>query len=219
MILSSCGGGNSVGKKTFSTEAILTEEHPIISEERNIATRICYAFQSKSKNFRTPGLIGTNFIFSVKKTDCQNNVTTYQTTSTLQYDDANDLTYAVSVNSDPNFKFNKKVQTDNSGYLSKICPKIIKNEVISNTVDEQGVKVQISFFHEGFDGFLLQYFNQQKDNSYKIDSAERFKIRTQIDFINGKILGMDEYYSTQKICGNKFDKNKFSEFEQTFISQ
>ncbi|MBC7539940.1 MAG: hypothetical protein H7281_14050 [Bacteriovorax sp.] len=219
MIISSCGGGNSVFKKTFSVDALISEEHPIANDERNIATRICYAYQSKSKNFRSSGFIGTSFIFSGKKTDCQNNITNYQINSILKYDDNNQLIYSTPSTFDPNLKFHKKVQTDNSGYLAQLCSKIINNEPISNTFDQQGVKVQLSFFREGFDGFLLQYFIKQPDNTYKIDSAEKLKIRTQIDFTNGKILGMDEFYSAQKVCGSQFDKNKFSEFEQNFISR
>jgi hypothetical protein len=219
MIISSCGGGNSVGKKTFSVDAIISEEHPISTDERNIAARICYAYQSKSKNFRSSGFIGTGFLFSGKKTDCQNNIVNYQINSTLKYDDNNELIYAPPGNFDTNLRFNKKVQTDTSGYLSQLCTKIYNGEVISNTTNQQNVKVQISFLREGFDGFLLQYFNRQSDSTYKIDSAEKLKVRTQIDFTTGKILGMDEFYSNQKICGSQFDKNKFSEFEQNFISR
>lgn len=219
MIISSCGGGNSVGKKTFSVDALLSTEGPISTDERNIATRICYAYQSKSKNYRSSGFIGTSFIFSGKTTDCQNNITNYPINSTLKYDFNNDLIYAPPGNFDPNLRFNKKVQTDTSGYLSQLCSKIYNGEVISNTINQQNVKVQISFLREGLDGFLLQYFNRQADSTYKIDSAEKLKVRTQIDYTTGQILGMDEFYSAQKVCGSQFDKNKFSEFEQNFISR
>lgn len=219
IIISSCGGGNRVSKKTFYVGALIGEERPINLGERSVATRICYAYQSKSKNFRSLGFIGTNFIFSGKVTDCQNNVTNYQVTSTLKYDANNELIFATPINFDPNLKFNKKVQTDISGYLSQVCSKIFSASEISNTFDQQNVKVQISFIREGLDGFFLQYFNRQPDNTYKIDSAEKLKVRTQLDFINGKIMGMDEYYSTQKICNTQLDKNQFSDFEQVFISQ
>lgn len=218
MIISSCGGGNSESKKNFSLDALLSEVRPLNNDERNIATRICYAYKSKSKNFRSSGFIGTSFIFDGKKTDCQNTTTTYQINSTLKYDDNNELMYAPPGNFDPNLRFNKKVQTDTSGYLSQVCFKILSNEAISNTIDSSGVKVQISFFREDLDGFFLQYFNRQADNTYKIDSAEKLKVRSQIDLSTGKILGMDESYESQKICDRQLDKNPFSVFLQTFAT-
>ena len=51
MILSSCGGGNSVLQKKFSIGALVAEEHAIDNNERNIATRICYAYQSNLITF------------------------------------------------------------------------------------------------------------------------------------------------------------------------
>jgi hypothetical protein len=220
MILSSCGGGNSVNKKTFTADTLLSEVHPIGNDERNIATRICYAYQSKSKNYRSSssGFMGTNFIFSIKNTDCQNMIATAQISTVLKYDNNNELIYETLSNSGMSSQFKTKVQTDSSGYLSQLCPKIVNNEAISNTTDQQNIKVQISFFHEDFDGFLLLYFNKQPDNTYKINSGEKLKILTQVNYTNGNILGMDEFYSTQKICGNQYDKNKFSEFEQNFVS-
>ena len=221
ILLSSCGvgGGNSVINKAFSVDALISAERPLNSDERNIATRICYAYQSKSKNFRSSDYLGTSFVFQGKKTDCQNILTNYQVNTVLRYDDSNSLYYSPTQIFDSSILFNKKVQTDSSGYLAQLCPKIISNEVINNTTTLAGVKVQISFFRENLDGFLLQYFNKQTDNTYKIDSAEKFKIRSQIDFTTGKIMGMDESYSSQKICPSSYDKAKFSSFEQTFFSR
>jgi len=110
----------------------------------------------------------------------------------------------------------KKVQTDTAGFLVQICDKIATNLEIKNTVTIGDTKVQIAFFRESLDGFFLQYFAKQNDGSYKIVSADKFSIRTQTDFKNGLILGMDEYYSTQKICTNANDKIKFSNFEQVY---
>jgi len=52
---------------------------------------------------------------------------------------------------------------------------------------------------------------------YKIQSAEKFLVRTQVDMGAGKILGMDESYSSQKVCQSG-ESLKFSNFEQTFTS-
>lgn len=205
---------------TFSVDAIISEEHPISTDERNVATRICYAYQSKSKNFRGSDFLGSRFIFSAKQTDCQNNVVNYQVITAMKYDLHNNLAYIpASSFSSTDSQFVKKVQTDTNGYLAQLCTKIQNNETISNTTTQQNVKVQITFIREGLDGFILQYFNKQANNTYKIDSAEKFKVRTQMDYTNGQILGMDEYYSTQKICGSVYDKNKYSNFEQTFTSR
>jgi hypothetical protein len=220
IILSSCGGGNSSVKIAgFSTQTLMSDEHFISTEERNVATRICYAYQSKSKNFRTSTFLGGHFLFSGKTVDCQNTTSNYQVNALLNYDANNELAFIPQGPFDPNLKFIKKVQTDTSGYLSLLCAKILNNEPISNTTTQTGIKVQISFIREGLDGFLLQYFVQQPDTTYKIETAEKYKVRTQIDFVNGQILGMDESYSTQKVCGNQFDKNKFSTFDQSFISR
>ena len=219
IILSSCGGGNSKAtNKTFNAEALIADERELTPDERNIATRICYALQSKSKNFRTTDFLGTSFKFTIKNTDCQNGVATYPVSTILKYDAQNNLEFT-PVASDSSLRFTKKVQTDSSGFLAQLCPKILSNEVITNTTATTLGKVQISFQKENLDGFTLTYFNLQTDLSYKIDSAEKFQFRTQADLTTGKILGMDEYYAAQKVCGSSFDKNKFSNFEQNFTSR
>jgi len=217
-LLASCGGGNSKPQTSFSTNAILAEERPLTNDERKIATRICYAYQSKSNNFRSGGFINQNFKFSSTKTDCQNSTVKYDVTATLRYDNNNNLVFAPPAILDQNLRFYPKVQTDTNGYLSQLCTKIKNNEVISNTTTQSNTKVQISFSNDGLDYFLLMYFNQQTDGSFKVDSAEQLKVRTQLNFTTGQILGMDEVYSTQKVCSN-FDKAKNSSFTQTFISR
>ncbi len=217
-LLASCGGGNSKPPTSFSPNAILAEERPLTNDERNIATRICYAYQSKSNNFRSGGFINQNFNFSASKTDCQNSVLNYNVTATLRYDNNNNLYYAPPAILDPNLRFYTKVQTDTSGYLSQLCSKIRTNQPITNTTTQDSTKVQISFSNDGLDYFLLMYFNKQTDGTYKADSAEQFKVRTQINFTTGQILGMDQVYSTQKVCSS-FDKIKNSTFTQTFTSR
>ena len=218
--LSSCGGGNSSSKTVFSVNAIISEEHPISDGERGIATRICYAYQSKSKNFRSSTYFGGQFVFTSNKTECNNTKNSYQIYSNVKYDNSNNLIYGPSAGTDTALKFVNLVQTDTNGYLAQLCDKIKNNLSISNTTTQGSVKVQISFIREDLDGFFLQYFVKQADNvTYKIDSAEKFKVRTQFDFTNGQVLGMDEYYSSQKVCSSSFDVNKNSDFTQTFTSR
>ncbi len=217
-LLASCGGGNSKPPTSFSTNAILAEERPLTEDERKIATRICYAYQSKSNNFRSGGYINQNFNFSSVKSDCQNAEIKYNVTAILRYDSNNNLVFSPPAILDQNLRFYPKIQTDTNGYLSQLCTKIKNNESISNTTAQGSSKVQISFNSDGLDYFLLMYFNRQSDGTYKVDSAEQFKVRTQINFTTGKILGMDEVYSTQKVCST-YDKAKNSNFTQTFISR
>lgn len=221
-LISSCGRGNNVAKTTFDTNAILSEERNLTVDEINIANRICLAYKSKSTKFRSTEFYGTNFNFQAKKTDCQNVVTSYTVSATLKNDDQNNLAYIPPAGFDPNLRFNRKVQTDVSGYLAQLCPKLAANQAVTNTSTNQNVKAQISFFRDGSDqtdGYIIQVFTKQTNNTFLIDSAEKFKSTTGQDTSGGKIYGMDKFYSTQKVCPSTFDKNKFSDFEQTFISR
>lgn len=72
-LLSSCGGGASSKSKsvsTYSTSELMSSSQEISGDEKAIATRICYAYQSKSVNFKTPTYINKNFTFSSSTTDC-----------------------------------------------------------------------------------------------------------------------------------------------------
>lgn len=194
----------------------MTDERNLTPDEKNIAIRICYAYQSKSQKFSLPEFYGTQFIFEAKNTDCQNLVTATNITTTMKNDAQNQLSYVPTQFYDPSLAFNKKVQTDSSGYLAQLCPKLLTNQQVGNTITEQNVKVQISFFKEDYDGYLLQYFNRQVDNTYKIDSAEKFKVPTEL---GAAIRGMDQFYSTARVCTGPLNKNKYSNFEQKFISR
>ncbi|MFA6238505.1 MAG: hypothetical protein WC635_14320 [Bacteriovorax sp.] len=222
LILSSCGGGNSKRSTGFDPLAKISTEKILSNDELGIATRICYAYKDKSQRFRTPteNFYGTQFIFKVNKTDCQNMASTYNVATIMKYDDKNVLMYIPQAGFDPNLKFNKKVQTDRSGYLAQVCPKVFTNQPLNNTTTDGDVKVQIVFFSEnGMDGYMLNYFTLQADNTYKLESGERLKIVTAVTPAPGQIRGMDQFYSTQKICANALDKVKYSNLEQNFISR
>ncbi len=214
LILSSCGQNQEDATTSFSTTAIIAQTRSLNNTERIIATRICYAYQSKSKKFNTSEFLGTNFSFKTNGTDCQDTKKTQSVSTTLKSDSGTNLYYDPS-NLSSNSKFYKKVQTDSSGYLSNICRKIFNNEVISNTAIQANYKIQITFFRDTLDGYYLQYYAKQSENVYKIESADKIKVLTQVDYTNGKILGMDMSFSGQKVCT---DSTKFSNFEQSFIS-
>jgi hypothetical protein len=218
IILSSCGGGNSVVQKKMSINTLVAQAHDIDSIERNIATRICYAYQSKSNNFRTSEFLGTVFNFSATNTDCQGSITQTQIKTILKYESLSELIYAPIASLVSGISFNQKVQTDRAGYLSVICGKILTNGPINNTLDQSGVKVQISFFHDGLDGFEIKYFTLQPNNSYKIDSVETFKVRTAFNFNTGDVLGMDQSYKIERLCNASSD-SKISQFEQIFVGR
>ena len=216
--MSSCGVSNKKVSTVFKIDAQMLKEQAIEQDERNIATRICYAYQSKSKNFRSLPYLGSQFYFQTNETDCGARVVTKSLSSVLNYDESNNLVYSLPFGSiEP--KFMKKVQTDTAGFLVQICDKIATNQEIKNTATIGDTKVQITFFRESLDGYFLQYFAKQNDGSFKIISADKFSVRTQTDFKTGQILGMDEAYSTQKVCTNSSDKMHFSNFEQTFKSR
>ncbi len=216
--MSSCGVSNKQVSTVFKIDAQMLKEEAISLEERNVATRICYAYQSKSKNFRSIPYLGSQFNFQTTETDCGAKVVSKNISAVLTYDELNNLVYSLQFGVvEP--KFMKKVQTDTSGFLVQICDKISNNQEIRNTVTVGDTKVQISFFRESLDGFFLQYFAKQNDGSYKIVSADKYTVRTQTDFKNGLILGMDETYSTQKICTSPNDKRQYSNFEQVFKSR
>jgi hypothetical protein len=214
-LLSSCGVSNKQVSTSFNINAQLAKEQVIDQDERNIATRICYAYQSKSKNFRSLPYLGSQFNFKTTETDCGGTVTSKNLSAVLSYDDSNNLIFLLQFGtSEP--KFMKKVQTDTSGFLVQICDKIATNQAINNTVTIGDTKVQIAFFREALDGYFIQYFSKQSNGNFRIVSADKYSIRTQTDFKNGMILGMDEVYSNQKICTNSNNKYQFSNFEQTY---
>ena len=215
--MSSCGVNKKQISTAFNVNAQLAKEQMIDQEERNIATRICYAYQSKSKNFRSLPYFGSQFYFQTVDTDCAGTVNSKNLASTLTYDESNSLIFSLLYGANEP-KFMKKVQTDTSGFLVQVCDKIATNQEISNTLTVGDTKVQITFFRESLDGFFIQYFAKQANGSYRIVSADKYSVRTQTDFKNGMILGMDETYSNQKICTNVSDKNQFSNFEQIFKS-
>jgi hypothetical protein len=216
-ILFGCGGGNSKSGTSFRLDASVSAQRSIDTNERNIATRICYAYQSKSQNFRLPNYLNTKFNFEVKETDCRGSSTRMSVTSILKLDSLSSILY-FSQEKYTGANFMKNVQTDVNGYLSSVCTKIRNGQDISNTVEAGAIKIQISFFKEKLDGFYLQYFVRVTANEYKIQSAEKFLVRTQVDMAPDKVLGMDEYYSSQRACASN-DPQKFSNFEQTFTSR
>lgn len=213
-ILFGCGGGNSKSGTAFRVDASVSAQRSIDANERNIATRICYAYQSKSQNFRLPNYLNTKFNFDVQETDCKGVSSRMSVPSTLKLDSlSSTLYYSQEKYTGPNFM--KNVQTDVNGYLSSVCSKIRNGQDISNTVEAGAIKIQITFFKDILDGFYLQYFVQVNANEYKIQSAEKFLVRTQVDMAPDKVLGMDEFYSNQRICAYN-DPQKFSNFEQSF---
>lgn len=213
LLVGGCGANNHVQmpSTSFSTSAIMTATRDLTNPERTIATRICYAYQSKNTRLKTQTYYEGTFNFNMSYKNCATPSTlsnyTVSGILTTSLSDPKALVY----NTDTTMPFNKSVQTAQSGFLSQLCSKIQNNLPISNTATENQVTVQVAFNATDFDSYTLQYFGT---TDKKIQSAETFRVRTQFNISANQILGMDEIYSKQQICSN--DSTKFSELTQTY---
>ena len=209
------GCGNSISKNVapvFTTNTAIKVLQDISGSERNIAANICLALKSKSENYKTSDLLGSKFSFEIKQNQC-GIMSEINTVNTILGIKKTDNTFHYNASSPFTNDF---AQTDTQGYLSQICNKINNNLAISNTTTLNGMTVQITFFKDTLEGYTVQYFNTGSNGISKLISAETFRIRTQITYTKGNILGMDEYYKKETICPT--DSTKISEEEQTFIS-
>lgn len=212
--LSACGplnGGREPASVGYSTTESLTAQRELTAEERTIATRICYAYQSKSNNFRTAPYLGGIFSFDVKLKDCSDKISKYEIPSILIDNGDNSLSYKPSNQQD----FYTKVQTNRHGYLTQLCAKIQTNQVVTNTTETLQSTVQISFAKNGLDSFTIKYFAPNTLGKLLVKSAETFSVRTQFNLTAGKILGMDEGYAFYSTCP---DSVNYSELTQNFLN-
>lgn len=225
-LLTNCNGGGKLSSNrtssVFQVNQVIEEAVNLNEEQRNIATRICYAYESKSNNFHNSDYLNSKYNFTSSHLSCLSNTySRYNLTASLQ--DLNDNTFKFTLSSNPSGKtFYEKVQTDNSGYLRLLCGKIKLNLPISNTTISGDKKVQIYFFKDSLDSYILKYF-EKIGQTYTATSAETFKVRTQFDYSNGQILGMDEVYLEQGTCARSPNNisgplQKF-DYSQSFISR
>lgn len=208
-LLFSCGGGQAgrTPASTFSTTAQLVATRDLTTEERAIATRICYAYQSKGTNFRTPTYLGGTFNYSVSSTDCSKSKKSYQVKAILETSGQ-----SLAMKPQEDVAFESAVQTNESGLIKQLCTKIQNNQAISNTADSGTEKVQISFFKDTLDAYNIQYFSNEK-GKFVASGAEVFKVRTQFNLTNAsQILGMDEVYMGYETCSGE----TYAEFYQNF---
>lgn len=213
-LMAGCGsghGGKNPPSMQYSTSAQLQAVRNLTTEERNIATRICYAYQSKSTNFKTPDYMGATFNFNISSRDCTDKVDSYIVNSILATDSNNRLTFQSSTTK----PFRPIVQTTEVGYLVQLCSKIQNNLAISNTVSiSDSERVQITLFRDSMDAFRIDRFTPNSENKFVISSSETFKIRTQNNLSSGQIVGMDEVFVKQETCSS--NPKKYVEFSQTF---
>lgn len=194
--LLNCGGSGAKKKTTELTGTQPLEEAVLPADQRTIATRICYAYQSKATTFRTTPFMGGTFKFDMRHTNCSNQLNQYSLTPVLRYNLNNALEF---FQPDTSKLFAGTVQTDTSGFLSQLCTKIKNNEAINNTTVNNDVRVQVEFFREDLDAYTLRYFVLD-GGDYKFESADTFKVRTQFNLSGSQILGMDETFTRQKVC-------------------
>ena len=212
-LLTSCGAGNAKrgpASAAYSTTEALALSRDLTSEERVIATRICYAYQSKNNNFKTAPYLGGAFTFSINSQDCSEKKNSYLMNSSLIVDEEGKILSYKPSNLN---QFYNKVQTNSVGYLAQVCTKIQNNQKISNTIEAVDGTIQISFIKNIVDSFTIKYFALNSIGGYSIKNAEHFKVRTQFNLGKDQILGMDEGYSNYATCP---DAKKFSVFSQSF---
>jgi hypothetical protein len=208
LTLAGCGGAGNKDSTGYSINAQMSVVQDLSTEERAIATRICYAYQSKSSSFRGQSYNAGSFAYKIESRNCVDARANYMVNAVLKA-----TTSSMVMEPDTDKPFQKVVQTDTAGYLTQLCAKIKSNKVISNTVTETSTKIQIRFFKDTLDSYTLRYFNPTGTNgAMKITSAETIKVKT--DSSKG-ILGMDDKYTIQQTCGTS---EKYSEFNQTFSS-
>ncbi len=213
LALSSCSpgnGGRSPASTSYSTSELMAPSRDLTSDERAIATRICYAYQSKNNNFKTSPYLGSAFAFTVNTQDCYEKKNQYSMNSTLIMDEEGKvLSYKPSSLS----QFYNKVQTNSVGYLAQLCTKIQNNQKISNTIEALDGTFQISFSNSVMDNFTIKFFALNASGGQSIKNSEQFMVRTQFNLGPGQILGMDESYANYVTCP---DAKKYSVLSQKF---
>lgn len=211
-ILVSCGAGvaRRTPASTYSSNELMSTVGDLTPEERAIATRICYAYQSKNLNFRTTTYTEKIFGWAVINKDCSNQSRSYSIKSTLEAS-FNQLAFKSTSTTAP---FETTIQTNAQGYLAQLCTKIQNNQAISNTADSGDQKVQVQFFKDSRDAYRIQYFKADTNGEMRVTKSETFKVRTQFNLSSGQILGMDESYTKYQNCQGIPDQ--YSEFYQDF---
>ena len=207
----SCGENKNKSQEVgFAVNQQVSATRDLNDAERAIATRVCYAYQSKASSFKTQAYNGGTFNFSLESKNCEDIKDIYSVSGSLITGSDGSLTY----DSKSPKKFFPKIQTSQSGFLSQLCSKIVTNQAISNTAVINNVIVQIILQASDLDTYTLNYY-QLQDKVLRITSADTYKVRTQFNLNNGQILGMDEKYSQQAVCS---DNKNFSQISQSFTS-
>lgn len=215
--MTSCGarkdGNNSA--MAYSTNAEMVQVQDLESAERDIATRICYAYRSKTTNFRIPTYTDKFYDFSMSTKDCEEKRSDSSLITTIKASSTNAATLLFVPTVKTSSQFYDKIQTTESGFLSQLCTKIQSNQPISNTVsvEDSTSTIQLRFFKDDLDSYTLSYFTKSQDGKMKISSAETFKVRTQFNLNSTQILGMDEIFIRQTTCS---DPTKYTDFVQRF---
>lgn len=219
--LVNCGGSADFKPKTASDGNISALEPALLSApQRAIATRICYAYQSKGTAFRTTAFLGRSFKFDLTQRDCSNQTGSYSLLPVLRYNENNVLEFT------PQQQTNETprpiigiVQTDVNGFLSQLCTKIKNNAPINNTNVTNDMRVQVEFARSDMDSYTLRFFTPVGDK-FRLDGVDTFKVRTQFNLTAGQILGMDEQITRQKACPGLVANGQqvFSQLEQKFDS-
>ncbi len=213
LMLSSCGGVIGIDPSVYYTSEQMSVIQNLSVDQRAIATRICYAYQSKSSSFRSKNYNDGVFTHDINSKSCEDTRTNYTVKSIFKSSNS-----SMTLVSDTDRPFKGLIQTDKIGYLAQLCEKILTNMPISNTVTEETTNIQISFSksRDSLDSYTIKYFTPVANtNLMKIESMEIYKVITKPVVGSGQIQGMDESYSSYKTCESS---DKYSEFSQNFSS-
>lgn len=215
----SCTGGNK--QKSSDQELVINQEMQAVanldSDQKNIATRICYAYQSKASNFYSSDYLNKNFKFNFKNKVCNSKTTDIYTDNLkIILSGATGFSFQATTSK----KLYSAIQIDSAGYLSKLCNKVFMNQPISNTTNVDSSLVQIQFLNQANspnDSYLLTYYKRSSNGKYLSYMSEKFDVRTQRNYKSGDILGLDEIYSEQVLCSDNASTSSFTQqFEKLF---
>ena len=110
LILSGCGGVIGIDPARYYTSEQMSLIQNISDRQRAIATRICYAYQSKSSSFRGKNYNDGTFIHDITSKSCEDTRTNYTVKSIFKSLNTSNTT--MTLVPDTNKAFIATIQTD-----------------------------------------------------------------------------------------------------------
>jgi len=194
------------GHHQFNLNAIVgrdIENDTLNGEERNIALRICYAYESKSHHLVYEDLSDRSFEFLIEKQNCQGEVE--QKTERFTIKKGSDAYYLQAKQMPANPQLIEQaftlIQTNERGVLAKVCDKIKTNQKISNKIITSDGEIHLAFFKHNLDAYKITQFSKNNRGILVNTLQNEYYVRTEINYKKEKIMGMDEEIVQEKSCG------------------